>query len=180
MNYLSEIPSELLHLTCSFLNYKNIQKLYKTLELNLDSIPYETILSVKYPGFYHIIKTIKRENNSYKNYPWETGFELIDRIDRYIKNIHDGEYCNVYSSNPEEIMDILIMGFKFNEVHDMTAAYTISLEYKDHKYYKFMKYMPIIQDINKYLLPIFDGGVEIVHNEKLNMSFLCGRTKRTE
>lgn len=162
MNYLSELPSELSVITYSNLRYKDIKKLEK------NSNNYEEILKIKYPGFYHIINTIKRENNSYKNYSWETAFELIDRIERFLQNIEDESEINydLRESNPEIIMDILLYEFDFG-TYDITAAYSISSSLKNHKYHKFLKEMPIIKDINTYLLEIFYGDVELeeINNE---------------
>ncbi len=171
MSYLENVPSDLYNAIVSYLNYKSLIKS----ELSTN---YQNILQLKYPGYYHIINTIKRENILYKHYSWEEAFELIDRIENVtsriinyveVRRIEEQnetgnitlvtskiERYNMRSPDPEEIMENLIMCFNFEETPDITAAYTISSTYKNHKYYKFLKLVPPIKKINQILLPLYD------------------------
>ena len=152
MNYIDELPSELKCIIFSFLNYKYLIKVEKVFQ-----IPWEDILKIKYPGFYIIINTLKREFPVYKNYAWETAYELIDRIETYINKIIDDEkekmVNDVKSEDPERVQEMLIMGFSFPETQDITAAYTLYTDINNINYIKYIKYMPKINGINKILFP---------------------------
>ena len=135
-----------------FLNYKYLIKVEKVFQ-----IPWEDILKIKYPGFYIIINTLKREFPIYKNYAWETAYELIDRIETYIHRITDDErekmVNDVKSEDPERVQEMLIMGFSFPETQDITAAYTLYTDINNSNYIKYIKYMPKINGINNVLFP---------------------------
>lgn len=151
MNWLSELPSDLLSEISVYLRPKDIENIAEIVKIS-----YKSILSVKYPGFHYILKIIKKENPVYKNYPWETALELIDRIDRYLleNNKFDDTY-NIKSNDPELIIDILLQT-KFETIHDMTAAYSLYTEHKNHEYYKYIKSLPHIKKLNQHLFCIYN------------------------
>ena len=145
MNYLNTLPSELLIQISSYLRYKEINILNK-----ITKISYEDFLKIKYPGFYHIVNNVKRENPVYEDYSWKSASELIDKIDRYVEK----EKLDIKSNNHEEVINILSI-HPLDIVHDIIAAYFMYTTCKEHEYYKYIKDLPLINRLNESLLEIF-------------------------
>lgn len=152
---ISLLPSELLNEICLHLDYIDISIIIKLFSVNIN---YQYLLSNKYPAFYGIVNDLKKHSLQYKNYSYDTGYDLMSLVEmQLMDNISNPIFGNVSTSsnirtdNKEEFIDVVNEnGLDVRELLDILAAtdmlYLENIEATS--YYKYREYFPNFENSN--------------------------------
>src|SRR6266496_3070828 len=138
--YFSFLPSELINVIGTYLDYNECLIISKNLEISLD---YNYLLSNNYPIFYMIIKELKEKDVKYRNYPYEKGYSLCNLIDRYYEFYEDYEAIKIFhSNNYDKFIGRGMFNIEIREFNDIIESYKIM--HQENDLYKYKEYFPDI------------------------------------
>jgi len=158
-SYLSSLPTELHQIIFLYLNHIDIIKLRSLYKIKVN---FQYLVSVKYPGFYEIFKTVKEKAPDYYDFSYEKGHNLIYKfICCYIENKDRPFVRNLSFSNIDDISEILYDLPNTSELSDILVAYELinPLDYlksRTNRFYKYRIELPDIIGINGILQYSFD------------------------
>ena len=177
--YIEIISTELINLICYNLTYNETMILREDFNFNLN---YQLFLSLKFPAFYKMVKTIKNEVLRYKNYTYEEAYRVIYLIVDYseyliIKSVSTYSYskyksniADLYNEDVEIFFDIIYeitTYMQIENIKDIITSYLMitSSNITGSKYYKYRKYFPNITDIDDIFVYTCDEIMGYINND---------------
>src|SRR5579863_6086172 len=156
MNYLNLIPTELHTEIGLYIDYIDSNKLRETFGINLN---YQYLLSVKFPAFYIIVKTVKERAINYKDYPYSEAYDLIHLVKVYLQYRHieeskhrDPLYYDedmLYEDDISEFTGYIFdLDVNVKNIKDICSAYNTIIEQIHPELYTLRSEFPNIDNID--------------------------------
>jgi hypothetical protein len=176
MSYFNLIPQELNDEVCFYLDYNESLILQDLFNIKIN---YQRLLSLKFPGFYKMIKELKEKDVKYINFTYEKSYSLINSVSVYLDNLrNEGGYLKYDKLASDKIEEVKIALFSNNiflpEIKDILASHemTVSSEilgikyykYKNREYYKYKNYFPDIVGIENTFINACDEFIYYKNN----------------
>jgi len=130
--YLSFLPNELIQEISMYLDHISIVKLRKLTNSNIN---FQTLLLLKYPGFYKIFKKVREQSDDYRGFSYEIGYSLVDQLDRFLQqgiinsdkmgNEIDLRYTNIYSDDIEYLKNVIYENYTHGELRYIFTSYDL-------------------------------------------------------
>jgi hypothetical protein len=182
-NYFNLIPQELNDEVCLYLDYNDSLILRELFGIKIN---YQRLLSLKFPGFYKIIKDLKDKDVKYKDFPYEKGYSVINSVNINVNYLRKRDklnlkYDKLTSENIEDVMNTIHENMiMLVEVIQLLNSYgTIKENYPEDlagsKYYKYKNYFPDIASVGDnftWICDEFAGGTYYRHN----LDHICDET----
>jgi hypothetical protein len=157
MNYLSELPSELITVLSDYLNFTETCIIRELFDVKVD---YHLLLSKNYPGWYELIQVVKKHDVKYENMIYEKAYDLInlleiilrtEQINKAVNEHYAKINTNLSNNKPGDISSII---YEFNimniaDIENIVVSYNmITNTLKQKILYKYNIHFPNLNNLN--------------------------------
>ena len=139
-NYFEFIPPELIDIICLYLNYTESVVLSSIFDIKVN---FQFLLSDKYPAFYQIVKVVKEKDIKYRNYSYDSAYDLINLVEIYA--LSKSIIINFRSENLDIIYEIRKNNIYVENIMDILGSYIIINKKGKEYVYKYKPYFPNIK-----------------------------------